>query len=92
MSNQQTPMQEAIEKLKEAQKSIFPCDKYADVYFEALVDTIRVLTDLLLKEQQVIEDAFIGGTAFKEKYFKYIEEGIGIKEPDYESYYNTKFK
>ena len=78
----QTPMQEAIETLKEAQKHITSKTEYSKGYNLALDDITSLLTELIPKEQQVIEDAF-------NEDLYYNTDG---KYMDGKEYYNTKFK
>jgi hypothetical protein len=52
-----TPITEAIEKIKFAQKHIISNTQYAQGYDGGLSDCINVLTKLLPKEKEVIEKA-----------------------------------
>ena len=56
-----TPITEAIEKIKFAQKHIISNTQYAQGYDGGLSDCINVLTELLPKEKEVIEKAFDDG-------------------------------
>lgn len=85
---QLTPMQEAIQIFKDAQKHIISNTEFAKGYDGAITDVITNLEKLLPKEKQVIEDAYDDG------FENYRDASIGSDDDIIESqdYYNNKFK
>jgi hypothetical protein len=82
-----TPITQAIEKIKFAQKHIISNTQYAQGYDGGLSYCINVLTELIPKEKEVMKDFYL--TACIE--YSQTETALESDIKEFETYFNETF-